>query len=40
MVARTLLTLAMAVSMAVTSSRSEAFSAVVQVTLELEIFLA
>ena len=40
MAARTLFTLAMAVSMAVTSTWSEAFSVVVQVTVALEIFLA
>ena len=40
MVTRTEVTLTMAVSMEVTSVRSEAFSAVVQVTVALEIFLA
>ena len=40
MAVRTILTLAMAVSMEVTSVRREAFSVVVQVTLADEIFTA
>ena len=40
MATRTTLMLSIALSMEVTSVRSKAFSAVVQVTVEVEIFLA
>ena len=40
MATRETVTVAMALSMEVTSVRSKAFSAVVQVTVEVEIFLA
>ena len=40
MAVRAVVTLVMAVPMAVTSVRSEAFSAAVQVTVELEILVA